>query len=129
MTVSRFLRCRSGATAVEFSFVGLLFIMLTIGVIETGRALHVRNHMGHAADVAARRLLIDASTPDGTLDGVIRSAFTQGDPDLLEIGFQNEVVDDVECRRMAIEYPLTLGFAGMPAIGITLTVQRRIPLT
>lgn len=126
--VSKFLRCRSGATAVEFSFVGLLFIMLTIGVIETGRALHVRNHMGHAADIAARRLLIDASTTNEALDDAVRSAFTQGNPDLLEIGFQDEVVDDLECRRIAIEYPLTLGFAGMPLIGITLTIQRRIPL-
>lgn len=126
--LSRFIRCRSGATAVEFSVVGLLFIMLTIGVIETGRALYVRNHMAHAADVAARRLLIDTSTSNETLDSAIRAAFTQGDPDLLEIAFQNEVVDGIDSRRMAIEYPLTLRFVGMPMIGITLTIQRRVPL-
>lgn len=122
----KFGRCRSGATSVEFSIVGLLFLLLCIGMVEFGRGFSLRNHVAHAADVASRKLLLDPELPNAELEQAFRAAFIHGDASLLEITIADEVSNGVNVRKMAADYPHMLLVPGLASI--TLSVSRHIPL-
>ena len=56
----------SGSAVVEFVFVGILLTFLTLGVLQLGLALHVRNTIQDAASEGARwGSLIDSSPQEG----------------------------------------------------------------
>jgi Flp pilus assembly protein TadG len=56
----------SGSAVVEFVFVGILLTFLTLGVLQLGLALHVRNTIQDAASEGARwGALIDSTPADG----------------------------------------------------------------
>ena len=60
----------SGSAVVEFVFVGILLTFLTLGVLQLGLALHVRNTLQDAASEGARWGALIDSTPE---DGVQRT--------------------------------------------------------
>lgn len=132
---SRAWRCESGATAVEFAIVCLPLLLLSLGIVEFGRALFVRNDLSYAADVAARKVLIDqipatASESDASaaLNSAVRGAFGGGDPSLLQVSVKTETVDGVTFRVLSIRYPFTLLLVGLSNSPIGLAVSRRIPV-
>ncbi len=53
--------CRKGATLVEFAFVGGLFLLLIMGVIEVGRLLWTLNALHYGAQQAARCAAVNSS--------------------------------------------------------------------
>lgn len=56
----------SGSAVVEFVFVGILLTFVTLGVLQLGLALHVRNTVQDAASEGARwGALIDSTPADG----------------------------------------------------------------
>ncbi len=124
----RICRCRSGATAVEFAIVSMVFVLLSISIVEFGRGLYLRNHIAYAADVGTRKVLMDPVISDASLDSAIRGAFTRGDPALLEIAITSEQVGGVPSRDVAIRYPLVLLIPGLTPSPITLHLARRIPV-
>jgi Flp pilus assembly protein TadG len=128
-------RCQSGATAVEFALVCLPFLLLTLGIVEFGRAFFVQNNISYAADTAARRVLIGqvpAASSDANaaadLDSAVREAFGSGDPELLEITVGKETVDGIEFRTLSIRYPFTFLVPGLRDSPIALGLSRRIPI-
>lgn len=60
----------SGSAVVEFVFVGILLTFLTLGVLQLGLALHVRNTLQDAASEGARWGALIDSTPE---EGVQRT--------------------------------------------------------
>lgn len=124
----RIRRCRSGSTSIEFAIVGLSFMILSVGVMECGRGLFMRNHMAHATDMAVRKMLVNKSATDQEVAQALRDALEHGDPDLLEIELSTEIQDDEEHRRLIVRYPLSLGFPGMPAHVVTMQMERKIAL-
>jgi len=56
----------SGSAVVEFVFVGILLTFVTLGVLQLGLALHVRNTLQDAASEGARwGALIDSTPAEG----------------------------------------------------------------
>jgi Flp pilus assembly protein TadG len=56
----------SGSAVVEFVFVGILLTFVTLGVLQLGLALHVRNTLQDAASEGARwGALIDSTPTEG----------------------------------------------------------------
>lgn len=56
----------SGSAVVEFVFVGILLTVVTLGVLQLGLALHVRNTIQDAASEGARwGALMDSSPAEG----------------------------------------------------------------
>ncbi len=56
----------SGSAVVEFVFVGILLTFLTLGVLQLGLVLHVKNTLQDAASEGARwGSLIDSSPAEG----------------------------------------------------------------
>lgn len=121
------LDCRSGATALEFAIVSLFLVLISIGVIDFGRGLYLRNEISYAADKGARTILLDNATSDSAVEEAIRQAFAGPEPDRLQVLFGSETVNGVTYRTVTIEYPLELKIPGFSDTAITLSVARRIP--
>ncbi len=118
-------RDTSGASAVEFAIVGAVFIMLSLGVIEFGRAFLVRNSLADAADVATRTALLDRSAPDAKIEASARAAF-DAKKDALQVSFRTETFGGVTFRVMTLSYPFTLLVPAVSSSPLSLTVTRRI---
>ncbi len=125
--IRRFIACRSGASAVEFAIVGSLFMLLSIGIVEFGRALHLRNQIAFAADVGVRKTLTTPSISTANLDTVIRAAFTHGDATKLQISIVTSGEGAARAREIKITYPLVPVLASIVPGPINLSIARRVP--
>ncbi|MCR4264732.1 TadE/TadG family type IV pilus assembly protein [Nitratireductor sp. ZSWI3] len=133
--LNRLAKCRSGAAAVEFAIVCMPLLLVSLGVVEFGRALFIRNDLAYAADVAARKVLIGqipagASASEAAIgfENAIRDAF-DGDVDQLQIAVGVETVDGVPYRTLSIRYPFTFLVPGVSDSPLALSVSRRIPVS
>lgn len=124
----RLRNCSSGAAALEFAIVSLFLVLVSIGVVDFGRGFYVRHHMSYAADMGARKALIDATASEATLESTIREAFTGPNPDLLEVTIGSEVITGVSYRVVDMAYPLALRIPGFTDSPVSLNVARRIPV-
>lgn len=120
--------CQAGASAVEFAIIGLVMITVSVGIIEIGRGLYLRNSIAHAADFAGRQVLMNPKGSDQELADIVRQAFSGKSPELLVIGTGTEVVGGVDFRTISIEYPLNLLIPTLLPETITLQLARRVPL-
>jgi len=134
-TARRAWQGQSGATAVEFALVCFPLLLLVLGIAEFGRALYVRNDLSHAADVAARKVLIGQIARDATeseaqtkIESVVRDHFDSGDALQLQITVGKVSENGVDFRVLTIRYPLTLLLPGSTATPIKLQMTRRIPI-
>jgi len=53
--------CRMGATAVEFAIIAPVFLAMTLGVVEVGRALWIKATMQHAVEQTTRYFMVNNS--------------------------------------------------------------------
>lgn len=124
----KFSHCRSGSVGIEFAIVGLLMVLMSLAVIDFGRALYVRNKISYASDIGARNLITNPATTDSALAGSIRAAFGGPYPEQLQIAVTSQTTGGVVYRNVTVVFPLALRAPGMTATIIDLTVTRRIPL-
>ena len=131
----RFATSRSGATAVEFAIVCLPLFLVSLGIVEFGRALFVRNDLAYVADVAARKVLIgqlpvssSAAEIAAGLESTVRAAF-DGDPDLLQVTVSGETINGIQFHVLSIRYPFTFLIPGLRDSPFALSVMRRIPVS
>ena len=120
--------CEAGSTAVEFAIVSLVLVLVTLGIVEFGRGLNIRNQLSQAADFGARKILTDRNSSDGALENAVRSAFIAASPDKLKISVGSETVNGVQFRTIALTYPLTLLVPGLSDGVIHLSLSRRTPI-
>jgi len=117
---------QEGTAAIEFAIVGSAMILVSIGIVEFGRGLLVRNEIAHLADVGSRAILIDPAVSDATLLVQMRKGFS-GDDALLGVSTAPETVDGIKYRTVSVTYPLNLLVPGLTKEPITLSVLRRVP--
>ncbi len=111
----------------EFAFIGLVMIVVTLGAIEFGRALYLRNNLSYAADRAARRGLIDRTATTVQLENEARSAFAGSDPAQLTISIVPETVDGIPVQTISLDHRIKLLIPGLTTREISMRVTRRIP--
>ena len=124
-----FLRREGGAAAVEFALIGMLLILVSIGTIEIGRALFIFNELAHAADRAARAILIDPDISGSDLEAKVR------DEDLLTgltpglVNVTPGIVEDngITFRTVRLTYQFTPMVTGLTIGSFTMTTDRRVP--
>lgn len=130
MTRSRvraFLTDQGGAAAIEFSIIGVVLIGLAIATVDFGRTLYVKNQLSWLADQAARKVLVDPTVTDSTLETELRADFTAGDPVDLTVDLSTATVNGTSYRVLVIDFPLTLFIPGLSSDVIDLNVTRRVP--
>jgi Flp pilus assembly protein TadG len=120
--------CRAGSTSVEFAIICTILVLVTLGAIEIGRGLNVRNQLSQAADYGARKILIDRQISDSALESEIRSAFAATAPSLLQVTIGTETVGGLQFRTVTLSYPFTLLISGVLSGVINLGLARRTPV-
>jgi Flp pilus assembly protein TadG len=115
-----------GGVAIEFAIVSMAFILVTLGIIEFGRALQARNEMAFAADFAARQIMIDPEIDEDAIEAAVAAKFDGHAPDTLVVDVTDETVDGEEFRVINMTYPMNLTIPGTHA-ALTLAVSRRVP--
>ena len=125
---TRLWRDEDGASAVEFSIVGSLFIVLMLAVLQLGWALQVRNEMSQASDRAARFVMLAPETSDTAFEAKVYDTFTGFDPDRLSVDVGEMTQGTAEFRTLQVEYSLPISVPGIPLTAITLSQSRRIPV-
>jgi len=129
----RFRRDESGASAVEFAFVGSILIACMLGVIQFGWALQMRNELGKAADHAVRYVQLNPGAEDRVEDADFEQKvrdYTDDhgyDPDRLSVEAGETTVGDIDFRTLSVEYDMPLSIPGFPVSLVTLAVSRRTP--
>ncbi len=128
MTVlQRLVRCDKGTAAVEFAFIGLALILGTIGTIEVGRALFLSNELAHAADRAARAVMLNFDIAENVLRDTVR------DEDLLTglVPADLQVASALPAsnatfRNVELTYPFTPMVSKLTIGSVTLTAARLV---
>lgn len=124
------LRRDDGTAAIEFALIGLLLIVVSIGTIEIGRALFLFNELAHAADRAARLILIDPTISDGDLtdrvqDEDLLTGLSAADLNVLPGTVQD---NGISFRTVRLEYPFTPMVSGLTLGSVTMATVRRVPI-
>ena len=128
----RLVRADDGAVALEFAIVSMAMVLLSLGVIEFGRALQVRNQLTFLADRAARQILNDSSITDAEVEAAITAEFDGANPELLEVVVAEDLetdIDGAKYRNVEVSYPFTLLIPQLSSSIITLPALERVPET
>lgn len=120
--------CEAGSTAVEFAIISLVLMLVSLGVIEFGRGLNVRNQLSQAADYGARQILTNSLVSDSALETTVRSAFNAGAGNALTVTIGAEAVNGAPYRTITLSYPFTPLIPGLSSGTINLTLARRTPV-
>lgn len=121
------LRCEKGAAAVEFAFIAMLLILGTVGMIEVGRALFMANELAHAADRAARAVMLKFDIPESDLTVAVQDErFLTGlVPESVNVVSPIPVTGDV-FRFVELSYDFTPMISDLTIGSVTLTADRRV---
>lgn len=125
--LSRAGRCESGAAAVEFAIISMVFISLCVAIVDFGRTLYVKNQLSFLADQATRTVLVNPAVTDAALQATLIADFTAGDPADLTVAVNDQVVGTTDFRVITITYPITLFIPNLSSKEISLDVTRRVP--
>jgi Flp pilus assembly protein TadG len=121
----RFLTDDEGASAVEFSIVGSIFVALCVAILQLGWALQIRNQIAHAADAAVRSTIIDPDASDSALKSTVYSILAEYDPERLHVETGETTVDAISFRTLTISYDVSLAIPFVPTKVAALSVTRR----
>lgn len=104
-SLRRFRRSQSGASAVEFGFVALPFLMLLAAMVETALMFWTSEVLEEAVSSASRSLLTGTS-----------QTLFQGDPATKTAAFKNAVCENapalIDCDRLKIDVRSYSSFGG-----------------
>lgn len=123
----RFGRDESGAAAVEFAIVSLIFVIFCMGLIDFGRNIDSQSRLAHAADAAARVVFLDKAATEAQVAARIEAGFPALRYDRMTLRLTDITVNAKPYRQITVTLPLrflTPGFSGRTA---TSTVQRIVP--
>jgi len=122
-------RSESGSASVEFSFIGVLLLISTLGILELGRIIHT-NHLLVSAVSGVIRLVRMGATNDDIV-AAIRGRFPAGDQAAVTVEIAEEPVGGVNYMRIdaQIELPLIIPDLGIfPQNAIPVRTVLHIPL-
>ncbi len=121
--------CRRGATAVEFALVVPVFLAMTIGVVEMGRALWIKATMQHAVELTTRYFMVNNGATDATLQTYATSRL--GESGMTTGDFNFAAADTTIGGTVYKAITITHSFTGIVEIvkfpAISLTAQARVP--
>lgn len=126
--LSRLVRTLSkdgGNTAVEFALVFPTFILMMLGIVETGRALWTQSLLNYAVQSAARCGAINTSTC-GSSTATVTYAVQNSTP--LTIPSTDFTVSNPSCgNQVAVAFPFTTVVPQLLPFNVTLSAQACYP--
>lgn len=123
----KLLRSESGAAAVEFAIISVVFISMLVATVDFGRTLYVKNQLSFLADQATRSVLINPAITTVALETALKDDFNAGNPADLTITVNDDTVDGNNFKVLNISYPMTLFIPILTSKALQLDVTRRVP--
>lgn len=122
--------CRRGATAVEFALVVPVFLAMTLGVVELGRALWIKATMQHAVELTTRYFMVNNSASDAILQTYVTARLADSGMNTADFSF-SPIGDTTISGTVYKEITITHAFTGIVEIvkfpAISLTAKARVP--
>ena len=128
MTPARQLaRCERGTAAIEFAFIAMLLILGTVGTVEVGRALFMMNELAHAADRAARVVMLDLDIEESDLIEAVQDEdrLTGLVPADVTVVSAAPATGDT-FRSVRLTYAFTPMISGFTIASVPLTAERSV---
>lgn len=123
-----FWRNEDGAAAVEFAIVSVLFVVMAIGIVDFGRSSHQRFRLAHAADIAARAVMLDPAATDAQIAARMRAAYPALGYGDITLTVSTTTIDARSYRRLELSRPLTFFIPGLTDRTGTIRIDRLVPL-
>lgn len=123
-----FWRNEEGAAAVEFAIVSVFFVVLAIGVVDFGRNSHQRFRLAHAADIAARAVMLDPAASEVQIASRMRAAYPALGYADMALAVSTTTVNARSYRRLELTRPLTFVTPGLTDRTGTIREVRLVPL-
>jgi Flp pilus assembly protein TadG len=125
--LQRLICCNKGTAAVEFAFIGLVLILGTVGTIEVGRALFLSNELAHAADRAARAVMLNFDIAESALTDAVRDQdlLTGLVPANLQVA-STLTASNARFRNVELTYQFTPMVSNLTIGSVTLTATRMV---
>jgi len=114
-----------GNTAVEFALVFAVFILMVLGIFETGRALWTQSLLNYAVQSAARCGAIDTATC-GSSTATVTYAVQNSSP--LTVPNADFTVSNPACgNQVSVAFPFTTIVPQLLPFDVTLSAQACYP--
>lgn len=124
----RFWRDEGGAAAVEFAIVSVLFVTLAIGIVDFGRNSHQRFRLAHAADLAARAVMLDPGASDAQIAARMGAAYPALGYGDITLAVSTTIIGTRSYRRLDLSRPLTFFTPGLTDRTGRIRISRLVPL-
>ena len=123
--LARMVTREDGNTAVEFALVFPVFILMVIGIFETGRALWTQSLLNYAVQAAARCGAVDTTTCSSSTS-TVSYAVQNSSPLTIPNGDFNASTQACG-NQVSVSYPFTTVVPQLLPFDVTLSAQACYP--
>ncbi len=126
----RFLGHSGAAAAVEFAFIAPILVMITFAVLETGRALFVKNSLQHGLELASRYAMVHSSATSTELKALAFDQATalSGGGSNVRFTMTNTTVDSLPFVVLQAEVDHQMDAPLLSSYTFTITASTRYPV-
>ncbi len=121
--------CRRGATAVEFALVVPVYLAMTMGVVEMGRALWIKATMQHAVELTTRYYMVNNSATDATLQTYATARLGDSGMNVSDftVSSADTTIGGTTYKAITITHAFTAIVEIVKFPAVTLTAVARVP--
>jgi len=131
--IPNYLKDQSGATAVEFALVAILFLTFVFGIIEAGRMFWTWNTLQYSVEQAARYALVNPDALSTEIEQVIISNMQgiQVNPNNMTATITTTTLSNINFIEINAEYSFTALTTILPDAfnTVVLTADTRLPIS
>lgn len=128
---TRLRRNRRGASAVEFALIIPIFLTMTMGVVEMGRAMFIKSALQFAVEETARHAIVNSGASTATLKEYAENSLANSGANAASATFT--VTQEITGSRTYMSIVGTYNFTVIvPLVGlpdITLNAKSRFPIS
>lgn len=125
---ARWLKSRSGATAVEFAMIAPLLFSLLVGTVEIGRFFYVRSSLQKAVDDASRHAMRISGASDQQLLQIAQQNLISSVSVKSQFQFLRATVSGTTFLTVVVDYDFEPVANIVPFGDIQVNLQSRVPL-
>lgn len=126
--LSRFRRCRDGASAVEFALILPVFVTMVLGTIQMGIVFYQANTVQFALEETARRLMVEPSMSSGQIETSIKTQVQQLTSQTVTVTYSVDSSGPISIAQVNAAFSIQVVIPFVPTFTIPFTAESRVPL-
>ena len=125
--LSKWCKCKKGATAVEIALLAPAVFLMIYGVIETGRALWISNTLQRAAESATRYAVVNSDASDAEITTEAETDATGINAGDLDVAITHDATGGVNFVTVEVTFDFSVMSGIVPIDDVTLSGRSRVP--